>query len=235
MNLQELKSQFVKEELGITEDFGTIMTFIDFGNVNYWFESDRQDASNVALGKNQKLEISLEGLKSFTEIFSNHVRFYYGHDAQHYSSLGFIRKVRDIFGKSRVFTKQIQKVRHHLTSQELPSNTRTILVDNKGIYIQIPKCNFDVEISVDVIRMIEKYDTICLFSGDADFVSLLRYVKAHRKKVIIIKGGNIVHQLKELADLVVNAQNIKKYIALIKQKPDITSGLADRTPVSTGR
>ncbi len=55
MNLQELKSQFVKEELGITEDFGTIMTFIDFGNVNYWFESDRQDASNVALGKIRNL------------------------------------------------------------------------------------------------------------------------------------------------------------------------------------
>ena len=31
---------------------------------------------------------------------------------------------------------------------------------------------FDVEISVDAVKMIDHYDTFCIFSGDADFVYL---------------------------------------------------------------
>ena len=49
------------------------------------------------------------------------------------------------------------------------------------------------------------------------------------------KAGHVVHQLKEVAHLVVNAQDIKKYITNIKQKPDAKPGLADRDPESTGR
>jgi len=61
-------------------------------------------------------------------------------------------------------------------------------------------------------------------------------LKGKEKKIIIIKGGNIVHQLKDIADKVVNAQDIKRYISVIKkQKPGGEPCLADRKPVSTGR
>jgi uncharacterized LabA/DUF88 family protein len=76
-----------------------------------------------------------------------------------------------------------------------------------------------VEICVDAIKIADKYDTFCLFSSDADFVHLARFLKSKGKKIILAKGGYIHHSLHEVVDLVINAQDIKSYIAVIKQKP----------------
>mgnify|MGYP001566629349 CR=1 FL=1 len=236
MELQEFKKQYVQRELGITQDFGKIVAFVDFGNVNHWFEEDRQTHDYVALENDEKLTVDLQKLYEFGSLFSQDVRFYYGYDPQNEGSFGFIRATRNIFGKAKVFTKHIQKIKHYLTETDSGSNTRDIYNDKKGEFIYIPKCNFDVEISVDAIKLMEHYDTFCLFSGDADFVHLARFLKGKSKKVILIKGGNIVHQLREVCDLVVNAQEVKKHLAVIKkQKPGIKPGLADRKPESTGR
>ncbi|MDO8604161.1 MAG: NYN domain-containing protein [bacterium] len=236
MDLQDFKKQYVQEELGVDEGFGKILTFVDFGNVNYWFEEDRQTHDYLALKEEEKLTINITKLKDFLAIFSSDARFYYGYDSASVASLGFIQMVESIFGKTRVFTKAMQKVRHHLQTQEEANlNTRKVFRDNDGEFVYLPKCNFDVEISVDAIKIIEHYDTICLMSGDADFVYLLRFLKQKGKKIILIKGGNVVHQLKEISDLVINAQEIKKHITETKQKPGIKPGLADRNPESTGR
>ncbi|MBU1091570.1 NYN domain-containing protein [Patescibacteria group bacterium] len=72
--------------------------------------------------------------------------------------------------------------------------------------------------------MIEHYDTFCIFSGDADFTYLNKFLRKKKKKIIIIKAGYITTKLKNSAELVINAQNIKKYIAKIEQRPD-KSGL----------
>ncbi|MFA6006892.1 MAG: NYN domain-containing protein [Candidatus Paceibacterota bacterium] len=222
MNLDEFKKEFVRQELGIGDNFPEVFSFIDFGNVNYWFDDDRQTHDHIALAEEERLCIDIEKLDQFLSIFSKTVRFYYGHDSANTKSLGFIRVARDIFGKHAVSTKPIQKVRHHLLSpEELTSNTRTLFHDDMGDYVFLPKCNFDVEISVDAIKLLDNYDTFCLLSSDADFVHLLRYLKSKKKKIILIKGGPVVHDLKDIADLVVNAQDIKKHISLIKQKPGI--------------
>jgi hypothetical protein len=220
MNLYEFKKEYVRQELGISESFGQILSFIDFGNVNYWFEEDRQDYDHNTLAEDQKLGVDIEKLKEFTALFSRDARFYYGHDRKNPKSLGFIRKARRVFGKHRVFTKPIQKIKHYLSEDELNTNTRDIHKDGDGNFIFIPKCNFDVEISVDAIKLIDSYDTFCLFSSDADFVHLVRFLKYKNKKTILIKGGPIVYQLRGVAEVVVNAQDIKKHIAIIKQKPD---------------
>ncbi len=236
MDLLEFKKQYVQQELGITEEFGKIFSFVDFGNMNHWFEEDRQTHDSVGLKEDEKLFVDIEKLKHFLSIFSNDSRFYYGFDQHNEKSIWFIQKIESIFGKNRVFTKTMQKVRHYFESkEETLSNTRIVHHDGDGEYIFIPKCNFDVEISVDAIKIIEHYDTICLLSGDADFVYLLRFLKQKGKKVILIKGGHVVHQLKDISNLVINAQDIKKHIASIKQKPGIKPGLADRNPESTGR
>ena len=90
----------------------------------------------------------------------------------------------------------------------------------RGDFIKIPKCNFDVEICVDSIKLLENYDTFCLFSSDADFVHLARFLKSKEKKIILVKGGYIHHSLHETVDLIINAQDIKSYISVIKQKSD---------------
>ena len=222
MDLAELKKQYViGTELGIDESFGRILAVIDFGNVNYWFNEDRQDAENRALKDGETFRIDLVGLHEFVSLFASDARFYYGHDSQKPESLRFIAAARHMFGGKKVFTKAIQKVRHHLSPDELGANTRVTFLDQDGLYVQLPKCNFDVEISVDAIRLLDKYDTLALFSGDADFISLIRFLRKRDKKVILFKAGYITSDLRMAADKIVNAQQIKRHIARVAKSKDL--------------
>ena len=221
MDLQDLKKKFIKDELQITEDYGKVFTFIDFSNVNKWFQNDNQYWGNKLLASNERLSIDLEKLKSFVDIFSERARIYYGENPKNQKSLSFTYVMRKVFGKRDVMTKDIQKIRHYFeTGEHIPDKYVETGVDGKK-FIEIRKSNFDVEISVDALKMLEHYDTFCIFSGDADFVYLNNYLKRKGKKVIIVKGGYILTKFRESADLVINAQNIKKHIAKVeKQKPD---------------
>lgn len=219
-SLEEFKKGYILEtELGIDASFGRILSIIDFGNVNYWFSEDRQSAQNRPLGASEKLRINLDGLYCLTSLFSTETRFYYGHDPK---NVRFISAVKKVFGK-RVFTKPIQRIKHYLNSEdELRSNTRNRFFDKGGDYVHIPKCNFDVEIVVDAIRLIDKYDTLALFSSDADFISLIRYLKGCGKKTILFKNAYITQELRGAVSKVINAQQIKKHIVeTIMQKPGI--------------
>jgi uncharacterized LabA/DUF88 family protein len=222
VDITEFKKQYVKNELQINESYGRVLAIIDFGNVNYWFESDRQDSENKALADYEKLKIDLQGLKDFSSIFSQDVRFYYGSDRNKPGSVNFITVVKNIFGRSRVFSKQIQYIRHYLNTEEVVTNTRMLFKDGERNYVKLPKCNFDVEMTVDVIRLMNSYDTLAMFSSDADFIALFRHLRNSGKKVILIKGGNITSDLRNNCELVVNAQNIKKHITQVeKQKPGV--------------
>jgi uncharacterized LabA/DUF88 family protein len=48
------------------------------------------------------------------------------------------------------------------------------------------KCNFDVEITIDAIDQINNYDEFILCSGDGDFVKLIKYLKGHKKRTVVI-------------------------------------------------
>jgi len=219
INLQEFKNQNIKQKLGIdSEKFGKIFVFIDFANVNNWFASDIRDWDNNILKENEKLLINLEKLFNFIKSFSDDSRFYYGHDSQNKNSMKFLGKTKCVFGEKMVFSKPLQQIRHYLKEDEKDKNTRKIQHDREGDFIYLPKCNFDVEICVDAIRLMNKYDTFCLFSSDADFISLIRFIKKKHKKVILFKGGYVKYLLKEISDLVINAQDIKKEITYKKQK-----------------
>lgn len=219
MNLEEFKSHKIKQKLKIDDQkFSKIFVFIDFANVNNWFTEDVRDWDDNVLSIDKTLSIDIEKLFDFVKCFSNHARFYYGHDPQNKNSMKFLGKSKYVFGEKMVFTKPLQQIKHYLKAEEKSIVTRNIKHDNDGDYIYLPKCNFDVEISVDAIRLMNKYDTFCLFSSDADFISLVKFLKNNRKNIILIKGGYVQHQLKSNSDLVVNAQDIKSYIAYIKQK-----------------
>lgn len=223
MDLEEFKKVYVRDELEISDEYGTIFSFIDFSNVNRWFEYDRQDWNNKQISENEFISIDIYKLKDFADLFSEKSRIYYGEDPKNPGSLSFTYELRRSFGKRRVVTKDIQRIKHYINADEKVDSPH-ITKDRHGRnYLEIRKCNFDVEISVDAVKMLEHYDTFCLFSGDADFAYLNDFLKKKGKRVIIIKGGHITTQLKQTADLIINAQNIKKHIALVgtkKQRPD---------------
>ena len=221
MDLEDFKKQFTRDELGITEDFRRIFSFVDFSNVNKWFENDNQDWNNKLLANDEKISIDLDKLKLFANIFSQRTRVYYGEDPKNIKSLTFTDVLRIIFGKRDVVTKDLQKIKHYIRLEEIKDKKYLHTDGDNKQYLEIRKCNFDVEISVDAIKMIEHYDTFCIFSGDADFVYLNNFLKKKGKKIIIIKAGYITTKLRQSADFIINAQNIKEsIIKIIKQKPD---------------
>lgn len=222
MQINEFRNQIIREQIGIKlENFGSILTFIDFSNVNYWYENDERDEEGNKMKVGDKLVVGIEKLANFCDTFSDKCRFYYGLDERQKKSIHIISLARKYFGRYHVNTKQIQLIKHYVDEKEIKSTTRSLNYDKRGTYIKIPKCNFDVEICVDAIRSIKKYDTFCLFSSDADFVALLRFIKNHNKKIILVKGGPTQKGLKQLADLVIGAQEIKKYITFKKLRNKI--------------
>ena len=63
---------FKLQTLGIDKErFGRIFSFVDHGNVNYWYDKDRRGNDDVELIKNQKLIIDIEKLASFAILFLN--------------------------------------------------------------------------------------------------------------------------------------------------------------------
>ncbi len=212
MDLEEFKLN----NLNINKKtFGRIFAFVDFGNVNYWYKKDRKDWEDNLLTEGQKLIIDIGKLADFLNLFTEQKRFYYGwHNRIKISWHIIIWAEKNGFIK---ITKPIQFIKHYLDSEELPNTKiRSIREDIWGKFIEIPKSNFDVEISIDSIRLLDKYDTFCLLSGDSDFVRLAEFLKKRGKKVIIIAPGQVVHKLKGKADLYINSQQIKSLIATIK-------------------
>lgn len=212
-----------QKEFGLTflgvdrEKFKRIFSFVDFGNVNYWYERDERDSSNTLLPVNDKLIVDIEKLSDFLKIFSDHSRFYFGLDPQNSKSIFITNKARRCF--DRALTKPIQHIKHYLVEDELLKDHHNVNEDAGGKYIHIPKCNFDVEICIDAVRMLNKFDTVCLLSGDADFSYLLDFLKRQKKKIILISSGYVSRQLKDKADLNINSQQIKSHITRVKQKP----------------
>ncbi|MFH0805889.1 MAG: NYN domain-containing protein [Patescibacteria group bacterium] len=73
---------------------------------------------------------------------------------------------------------------------------RISIIDESGESV-IEKGNMDVEITIDALHNINKYDISVLFTGDADFLALVNYLKNHGKKVYIFSSkDNISRELK---------------------------------------
>lgn len=68
-----------------------------------------------------------------------------------------------------------------------------------GDYIT-EKGNMDVEITIDAVHTVQKYDIAVLFTGDSDFLSLIKYIKSRDKKVYIYSSyNNISSELRTMA------------------------------------
>ena len=70
----------------------------------------------------------------------------------------------------------------------------------------IHKCNFDVEITIDAIDLINSYDEFVLVSGDGDFEKLIRYLKGKEKTVTVVAGKDSV------ADKLLEATNRQVFL-----------------------
>ena len=84
----------------------------------------------------------------------------------------------------------------------------------KEFYGGLKKADWDVGISIDAVRISPSVDTICLVSGDGDFIQLVEFLKNQGKRVEVIAFGRSASlKLKETADEFIDLEkNPRKYL-----------------------
>lgn len=158
-------------------NYGKILAIVDFGNVSKWPNEIKWQIDIIKLGK-------------LLEIFCDEKHFFYGHKKRVISSEQFIMKART--HGFTTHTKQVKKIKHRPDLEELRNMStlkRAYLKKDRfgKYYINIEKCDFDVEITMTILRQIKNFDTLMLWSGDGDFGPLVRYIRTkYKKKVIVV-------------------------------------------------
>lgn len=212
------QNDFILQNLGIDKNgLGKIFGFVDFGNVNKWYDKDMAPFSDGrVIQAGQKVIVDIEKLGKFMDLFATKKFFYYGIDQRKPAGRYIINKA-DKVGRFKISTKVIQYIKHHLSDADLYNEAKLPLkYDNGGRYILIPKCNFDVEIAIDAVKFVDNYDTFALFSSDSDFVKLLEFLRDRKKKIILVHSGPTSSNLKHNADILINGRQVRELIARIK-------------------
>jgi uncharacterized LabA/DUF88 family protein len=93
-------------------------------------------------------------------------------------------------GKHKFFTYLKKGLGFTVRKKEL----KRITVHNEAGDSIEEKGNMDVEITIDVIHYMKKYDTAILFTGDSDFLALVTYIKNGGKKAYIFSSKNNISQ-----------------------------------------
>jgi uncharacterized LabA/DUF88 family protein len=161
------------------------------GNVIYVF-IDASNVWNVVKSKRKFIEYS--HLKNyFKEKFdANEVEVFY-YDA--YPKKG--TRDYDLDGKHKFYTYLKKGLGFVVRKKELK---RISVISEIGESI-IEKGNMDVEITIDALHHVDKYNIAVLFSGDSDFLALVSYLRNRGKKVYIFSSqGSISEELKTGGD-----------------------------------
>lgn len=189
--------------------------YIDFANVRPW---------SAKLGWHVDPKRLMQFLESFTTF--KEASFYQGELEGDKTSHGEIQAIKQCGYRLR--TKQVKIMRIPINVTSIKSQSTDILssfirksflrkLDLETIeylngkiyelnragtyYIEDRKCNFDVEIGVDMLLDFErkKADIFCLWSGDSDFADPIRELLKNKKKVILFSTARKVSR--ELNDL----------------------------------
>ena len=111
-------------------------------------------------------------------------------------------------GKHKFFTYLKKGLGFTVRKKELK---RISIVSENGESI-IEKGNMDVEMTIDAMHSIQKYNIAVFFSGDADFLALVNYLKNAGKKVYIFSSkDNISHELKTGGDGYFDLKDINEF------------------------
>lgn len=169
---------------------GKTLVIIDWANVYGWFEKLRWEIDPKKLYKY---------LKKYPQI--KDTRFYFG--------------VEKGNKKSERFQKEIEKIGYTLISKEVKwvpvsldkshfkeflnklfkiadgleksnSDIAKLLRKLPKIPIYRRKCDFDVEITRDILVNINNFDGLILFSGDGDYKAIVEYLLDRKKQVIVV-------------------------------------------------
>ncbi len=92
--------------------------------------------------------------------------------------------------KHKFFTFLKKGLRFEVIKKELK---RISIVNKDGESIE-EKGNMDVEITIDALHHLKKYNIAVFFTGDSDFLALVTYLRNHGKKAFIFSSKNNISQ-----------------------------------------
>jgi len=134
-------------------------------------------------------------------------------------------KLRQLFNQERLVEIRNYCVHH---SAENQNQFFTFLKRNGFVLITKPlkvikqedikrgdlrKANFDVEIAVDAMEMVDEFGTLVLFSGDSDFDYLIKKLRRKNKKIIIISTKyHVARELILSSDKYIDLKKLKSFI-----------------------
>ncbi len=119
------------------------------------------------------------------------IYFYTGKVGANHKQVSFIKRLESI--DYIVKAKEVKRIRVSRSAYEW-------------------KGNLDVELTIDVLANLNKFDTIVLMSGDSDFAPLVDTVKKAGRRVIVMSTkGHIAKELIERAKYV-NIKKLKEFI-----------------------
>lgn len=211
---------------------GRVAMYIDYANVRPWSTS-------------LQWHVDIKRLKQFLDSFEQieAVNFYNGYledDEQSKQEIADLKKYKYI-----IRTKPVKVMRFPIDASSIPKNSpalldqfirrsllrklevetieylnrRFVTLNQQGeYYLEDRKCNFDVEIGVDMLLDLERdnIDTFVLWSGDSDFADPIEKLLNAGKKVVLFatakrvsrelnalrEDGLVVYDIKKLRDFV---------------------------------
>jgi len=203
---QEIKNKFITREdyLEWIKRETSISAYLDLTNMFHW-----QDV----LGWKFRIEDAIKQLFTFPNI--KEIKVYYG------------KNERDL-KNSEAFHNRIKRTGAILKTKPMKFISKTIeegmffqrktltlfdggvkkkiqeLIDElhkSGIIIEEPKCNFDVEMAMDMLDDAEKLTAVLLFSGDSDLKEPLERLKVKGKHVGVVGvRGSVASELHAVKD-----------------------------------
>ena len=200
-NKFEEKYKFYLEDL---EKETVVYAYLDLANMFHWQE---------VLGWSFRLEDAIRQVISIKSV--KEVKVYYGTNSrQQEKSDALQKRIRKVGAILR--TKPVKFIKKNIDAALLlKRSTMTMLsqdmntkivnlieeIKQTGILLEEPKCNFDVEMTMDLMDDTEKMSAVMLFSGDSDLAGPLERLKLKNKNIYVVGvRGMTAKELHEAKD-----------------------------------
>ncbi|MBI4120551.1 MAG: NYN domain-containing protein [Parcubacteria group bacterium] len=204
MDIDEFRKQYY---LFDPSDCGRISAFVDFSNVRNWAKSFWPQENREYL----KREIDIAKIAEVIDwVRSDKKFFYYGH----YKNFPNLSKEHPFNVKYQQSIYRIDKARKSGFRVRTKEIKEIDNFDAEGKFLgRINKCNFDIEMTMDILTKINTYDTMFLWSGDSDFCHLLMYLRTKKKRVITICARDFAsEELRDNSDKFIPADPLKDLV-----------------------
>ncbi|TSC96156.1 MAG: hypothetical protein Athens101426_462 [Parcubacteria group bacterium Athens1014_26] len=203
---QEIKNKFMVREdyLEWINQETSIFAYLDLTNMFHW-----QDT----LGWRFRIEDVIEQLQSYPSI--KEIKVYYGlNERDLKNSEAFHNRIKKSGAILR--TKPMKFIQKNINDGMFFQRKTLTLFDGgvkqkiqelidelhkSGIVIEEPKCNFDVEMAMDMLDDADKLTAVMLCSGDSDLLGPLERLKVKGKHIGVVGvRGRVADELHRVKD-----------------------------------